>query len=174
MEDNRAAALILQAHIEKFIDFRTADIYDPSWQKYCKLMLTKLDELNERKIYSHLLDINIALLSNPKLDYGKAYDQVHNLLEDIQADYQPWLGRNKEVRNKRKIQTYEEMWKQKVGFDPNDRAAVRAWEKHISDRLKMSDAKLQAEMEQRLAVENNFKARSEEIRNKRLQQRARK
>ena len=174
MEDNRAAALILQAHVEKFIDFSTADFYDPSWQKYCKLMLIKLDELNERKIYDMLFNVRTALLSNPKIDVAAMQEKVYMLLEDIQADYQPWLGRNKEIRNQRKIQNYEDLWEKMVGFNPKNRTAVRAWEQHISDRLKLMTAKQQAEMASRLEVENNFRVRAEQIKNKRLQQRARK
>lgn len=174
MEDNRAAALIMQAHVEKFIDFTSVDIYDPTWQKYCKLMLTKLDDLNGIKISEHRLNIELALLSHPNTDRAKAFELLQEEFEEIQANYKPWIGKSKEVRNRRKSKNYEELWTQVVGFDPKDRDAVRKWERHIHNKLQQTEDRYAREAKERIEQENRYKKVAEEVRNRRLQQGRRK
>lgn len=164
----------MQAHAEKFIDFASADIYDPTWQKYCKLMLTRLDEMNTIKISERRLTIELALLSHPKTDRAKASELLQEEFEDIQASYRPWIGKSKEVRNRRKSKNYEELWQQVVGFDPKDRNAVRNWERHIHDKLQQTEDRYAKEAQDRLEQENRYKKVMEETLKKRLQQGRRK
>ena len=140
-------------------------------------MIKAMSDVEHGELLQRAFDFELALVSSSRIsgeDFSAVRREAKEVFKDIEGQMRPWLGRTKQDRQVRESQEFKEHWEAISGFNPDDKEALRNWEKSITEH---TDAKRQERLDaerEELDRQGSFHARIEAVRKKRLEQQGRK
>ena len=159
------------------MDYRKSDPLDPTWWKHWRYLVRAMDDATHEALYQRAYEFQLALVSNSRIsseDFTRVQKDAKELFGDMEGHLRPWLGRTKDERVGKELETFREQWKALAGFDPQDREAVTAWGEELSKVTKAATmAHESAEREARELLDS-FQTRADATLKKRLNQQGRK
>lgn len=159
------------------MDYSEVDIHNPMWWKQWRFLVRTMSDLEYGDLIHKAYEFQLALVSNNRIsaeDFSAVQREAKELFKDIEGHLRPWLGRTKEDRKVQETQEFKEQWEAVAGFYPDDKEALRAWEKEIKQHTDATqERRVEAEREE-LNRQSTFHAKIEAVRKKRLKQQGRK
>ncbi len=114
---------MLDAAVEKVIDFREADPLDPRWNKRMMLLLHGLDRkkrFETEKLYLQFYAAQVANASLTEQSFRKSQQNAKEALYDAVGSLTPWDGRGYADRKKKELAGDRQTYIDAYGADPAD------------------------------------------------------